>query len=53
MRPGDVIWIPSGEKHWHGASATTPMTHTAVQKRLNSQGPLKSIERVGDAQSRQ
>ena len=30
-----MIWIPPGEKHWHGASATTPMTHTAVQKRLD------------------
>jgi quercetin dioxygenase-like cupin family protein len=34
-RPGDVIWFPPGEKHWHGATATTAMTHIAVQERLN------------------
>src|SRR5258705_8473174 len=36
IRPGDVIWIPPGEKHWHGATATTPMTHLAIQEHLNS-----------------
>ena len=35
IRPGDVIWIPPGEKHWHGAAATTAMTHIAVQEQLN------------------
>jgi len=35
IRPGDVIWIPPGEKHWHGATATTGMTHIAIQERLN------------------
>src|SRR5207249_1011603 len=35
IRPGDVIWIPPGEKHWHGAASTTAMTHIAIQERLN------------------
>ncbi len=30
IRPGDVIWFPPGEKHWHGATATTAMTHIAI-----------------------
>jgi quercetin dioxygenase-like cupin family protein len=34
IRPGDVVWFPPGEKHWHGASPTTAMTHTAIQERL-------------------
>jgi quercetin dioxygenase-like cupin family protein len=32
IRPGDVIWFAPGEKHWHGASPTTAMTHIAVQE---------------------
>jgi len=35
IRPGDVIWIPPGEKHWHGATATTAMTHIAIQEQLD------------------
>jgi quercetin dioxygenase-like cupin family protein len=34
IRPGDVVWIPPGEKHWHGATPTTAMTHLAVQEQL-------------------
>src|ERR1700761_4687458 len=34
MRPGDVVQIAAGEKHWHGASPTTAMTHIAVQEKL-------------------
>ena len=34
IRPGDVIWFPPGEKHWHGASLTTAMTHIAIQEAL-------------------
>lgn len=30
IRPGDVVWFPVGEKHWHGATATTAMTHIAI-----------------------
>ena len=34
IRPGDVVWIAPGEKHWHGAAATTAMTHIAIQEQL-------------------
>ena len=40
LRPGDVVWIPPGEKHWHGAGKTTAMTHIAIYERLHG----KSIE---------
>jgi len=33
IRPGDVVWIPPGEKHWHGAAPATAMTHTAIQEK--------------------
>ncbi|HJT85719.1 MAG TPA: tetratricopeptide repeat protein [Nitrososphaeraceae archaeon] len=33
--PGDVVWTPPGAKHWHGATATTPMTYTAIQEQVN------------------
>lgn len=32
VRPGDVIWFPPGEKHWHGASPETAMTHIAINE---------------------
>ena len=35
IRPGDVVWFPAGEKHWHGATATTAMTHFAIQEQLD------------------
>ncbi|MEA3140747.1 MAG: hypothetical protein QOK23_2916 [Gammaproteobacteria bacterium] len=34
IRPGDVVWFPPGEKHWHGASPSTAMSHIAVQETL-------------------
>ena len=34
IRPGDVIWFAPGEKHWHGATPTTAMTHLAIQEKL-------------------
>ena len=37
IRPGDVIWFPPGEKHWHGATVTTAMTHIAIVEKLNGQ----------------
>jgi quercetin dioxygenase-like cupin family protein len=37
IRPGDVVWFPPGEKHWHGATTTTGMSHIAVQERLDGQ----------------
>ena len=51
VRPGDVIWIPPGEKHWHGASPTTAMTHIAVQERLDGK-VVDWMEKVSDAQYR-
>jgi quercetin dioxygenase-like cupin family protein len=35
IRAGDVIWCPPGHKHWHGATATTSMTHIAIQEALD------------------
>jgi len=35
IRPGDVVWFPAGEKHWHGAAPTTAMTHIAIQEQLD------------------
>ena len=35
IRPGDVVWFPPGEKHWHGASLTTAMSHIAIQEQLD------------------
>jgi quercetin dioxygenase-like cupin family protein len=35
IRPGDVVWIPPGVKHWHGASATTGMSHFAIQEHVD------------------
>ena len=35
IRPGDVVWCPPKEKHWHGATATTAMTHIAIQEQLD------------------
>ena len=35
IRPGDVVWFPPGEKHWHGATATTAMTYIALQEALD------------------
>jgi quercetin dioxygenase-like cupin family protein len=37
IRPGDVIWFPPGEKHWHGATPTTAMTHIANQEQLDGE----------------
>ncbi len=49
IRPGDVVWIPPGEKHWHGASATTAMTHIAVQEQLDGK-TAEWMEQVTDEQ---
>src|SRR3982074_42661 len=35
IRPGDVVWFPPGEKHWHGATPNTAMTHIAIQEALD------------------
>jgi quercetin dioxygenase-like cupin family protein len=49
IRPGDVVWFPPGEKHWHGASATTSMSHIAIQERLDGQA-VTWMEHVTEAQ---
>ena len=49
IRPGDVVWFPPGEKHWHGATATTAMSHIAIQEKLNG-SPVDWLEHVTDAQ---
>jgi len=51
IRPGDVIWIPPGEKHWHGATETTAMTHIAVQEQLEGKA-VDWLEHVADEQYR-
>jgi quercetin dioxygenase-like cupin family protein len=51
IRPGDVIWFPPGEKHWHGAAATTAMAHIAIVEQLNGQS-TDWTEKVGDEQYR-
>jgi 4-carboxymuconolactone decarboxylase len=49
IRPGDVVWIPPGQKHWHGATATSSMTHIAVQEHLDGK-TVDWMEHVTDAQ---
>lgn len=51
IRPGDVIWFPPGEKHWHGATPTTAMTHIAIQEKLNGSA-VEWMEHVTDVQYR-
>ncbi|HEY2783574.1 MAG TPA: cupin domain-containing protein [Fimbriiglobus sp.] len=47
IRPGDVVWFPAGEKHWHGATPTTAMTHVAVQEKLDGKAVVW-MEKVSD-----
>jgi quercetin dioxygenase-like cupin family protein len=49
IRPGDVVWFPLAEKHWHGATATTAMSHIAVQEKLEGKN-VDWLEKVTDAQ---
>lgn len=49
IRPGDVIWFPPGEKHWHGAAPTTAMTHIAIQEQLDGR-TADWMEKVSDEQ---
>lgn len=51
IRPGDVVWIPPGVKHWHGASATTAMTDLAIQEFLDGK-PVEWLEKVSDEEYR-
>ncbi len=49
IRPGDVVWFPPGEKHWHGATPTTALTHIAIQEQLDGKA-VEWLEKVSDAQ---
>jgi quercetin dioxygenase-like cupin family protein len=49
IHPGDVIWCPPGEKHWHGATASTAMTHIAIVEKLDGK-TVDWMEKVSDEQ---
>lgn len=49
IRPGDVVWCPPGEKHWHGATATTAMMHIAIVEQLDGK-TVDWMEKVSDEQ---
>jgi len=49
IRPGDVIWFSPGEKHWHGATATTAMAHIAILEQLDGKS-ADWMEKVSDEQ---
>lgn len=49
IRPGDVVWFEPGEKHWHGASPRTAMTHIAIQESLEGKA-VEWLEHVSDQQ---
>jgi len=49
IHPGDVVWFSPGEKHWHGATALTAMTHIAIQEQLEGK-TVEWMEKVSDKQ---
>jgi len=49
IRPGDVVWIPPGEKHWHGAAPTTAMTHISIVEQLEGKS-ADWMEHLSDEQ---
>ena len=49
IAPGDVVWFEPNERHWHGATATTAMTHIAIQERLDGSA-VTWLEQVSDDQ---
>lgn len=49
IRPGDLVWFPPGEKHWHGATSATAMTHVAIAEALEGKS-VDWLEHVSDAQ---
>ena len=49
VRPGDIVWFAPGEKHWHGAAATTAMSHIAIAEALDGRS-VDWMEKVTDAQ---
>lgn len=48
IRPGDIVWFPAGEKHWHGAAPDVAMTHIAVQELIDGVA-VTWLEKVSDA----
>ena len=51
IRSGDLVWIPPGEKHWHGAAVATAMTHIAIAEALDGKS-VDWMEKVSDDQYR-
>jgi quercetin dioxygenase-like cupin family protein len=51
IRPGDVVWFPPGERHWHGATPTTAMTHIAIQEQQDGKA-VDWMDKVGDEEYR-
>jgi quercetin dioxygenase-like cupin family protein len=51
IRPGDVVWIPPGLRHWHGATATTGMSHIALQEQVDGRN-VDWMGKVTDEQYR-
>ena len=49
IHPGDIVWFPAGEKHWHGAAPTTAMTHIAIAEALDGKA-VDWMEKVSDEQ---
>ena len=49
IHPGDIVWFPPGEKHWHGAAPTTAMTHIAIAELLDGKA-VNWMEKVTDEQ---
>ena len=49
IRPGDVVWFPPNEKHWHGASPATAMTHIAIQESIDGKA-VEWMDKVSDEQ---
>ena len=49
IRPGDVVWFPPGEKHWHGATPTTVVTYIAIEEQLDDK-TVDWMEKVSDEQ---
>jgi quercetin dioxygenase-like cupin family protein len=47
LKPGDVVWIPPGEKHWHGAAPDTGMVHLAIHEALDG-SHINWMEHVTD-----
>ncbi|ERI49751.1 hypothetical protein N878_02290 [Pseudomonas sp. EGD-AK9] len=52
IKPGDIVWIPAGAKHWHGATANNGMSHIAIAESLDGK-TVDWLEQVSDAQYKQ